>query len=139
MSLIKYNHSLSPLLDNFDDLFSVFDSLDPMLRPRQSISGPRANVENLEDKHVIEVATPGSSKEDLLVDVNDGRLSISYQEGDADPKGAFSFQRSFKRSWTLPKGVDLDGVGAEYNNGVLTVTVPKIIPEAPANRQIVVN
>jgi len=137
MSLIKYNHSLSPLFDNFDDLFNVFDSFDPMVRPRQSISGPRANVENLEGEHVIEVATPGVAKGDLLVDVNDGLLSISYSRDDSDK--SYSFQKSFKRSWTLPKDVDLDNVGAEYNDGVLTVTIPKMAPEVPASRQIVVN
>ena len=138
MSLIKYDHSLSPLFNNFDDLFNVFDSFDPMLRPRQSITGPRANVQNLQDKHVIEVATPGIPKEELLVDVNDGRLSISYSEGEASQE-SFSFQRSFQRSWTLPKDVDLEAVNAEYTNGVLTVTVPKVTPAVPTSRQIVVN
>ena len=137
MSLIKYNHSLSPLFDNFDDLFNVFDSFDPMVRPRQSISGPRANVKNLESEHVIEVATPGVAKGDLLVDVNDGLLSISYSRDDSDK--SHSFQKSFKRSWTLPKDVNLDDVGAEYNDGVLTVTIPKMAPEVPASLQIVVN
>ncbi len=40
MSLIKYNPGLSPLFEPFEDLFGVFDALDPMHRPRPSINKP---------------------------------------------------------------------------------------------------
>ena len=76
MSLVKYNPSLSPFFDNFEDLFSVFDAFDPMNRPRPSINKPRTNIENLDDKHIIELATPGIAREDLVVDLSDGRLTI---------------------------------------------------------------
>ena len=54
MSLIKYNPGLSPLFEPFEDLFGVFDALDPMHLPRPSINKPRANIENHDDKHIIE-------------------------------------------------------------------------------------
>tara|TARA_R110001592_G_C12834123_1_gene720239 strand:+ start:194 stop:613 length:420 start_codon:yes stop_codon:yes gene_type:complete len=136
MSLIKYNPSLAPLLDNFEDLFSVFDAFDPMTRPRPGISKPRANIENLEDKHVIELATPGIAKEDLVVDLNEGRLTISYEEDDSAHTNTFSFQRSFKQSWTLPKNVDIEKVDAQYTDGILTVSIPKRAPEVPPHRRI---
>ena len=69
MSLIKYNPSLAPLFDNFDDLLSIFDSLDPMSRPVQSVTGPRTTVQNLEDKHLIRLATPGVTKEELMINL----------------------------------------------------------------------
>ena len=134
MSLIKYNPNLSPLFSNFDDLLSIFDTFDPMTRPVQSVTGPRTNVQNLEDKHLIELATPGVEKEELNIDIDDGRLTVSFsqKEGGED----HIFQRTFKRSWTLPKDVDLESINADYKNGVLAVTIPKKTPAALPQRRI---
>tara|TARA_R110002020_G_scaffold109500_1_gene253372 strand:- start:59 stop:472 length:414 start_codon:yes stop_codon:yes gene_type:complete len=134
MSLIKYNPNLSPLLGNFEDLFSIFDVLDPMTRPVQNAAGPRTNVQNLEDKHLIELATPGVEKEELNIDVNDGRLTISFEQ--KDNTESRRFQRTFKRSWTLPKGVDTESINADYTNGVLAVSIPKIAPATIPQRRI---
>ena len=46
------------------------------------------------------------------------------------------FQRSFKKSWTLPKDVDVDSINADYTNGLLAVTIPKKTPSAPPQRRI---
>ena len=134
MSLIKYNPNLSPLFNNFDDLFSIFDAFDPMVKPVQSVTGPRTNVQNLEDKHLIELATPGVEKEELKIDIDDGRLTISLDQKEAGQD--YAFQRAFKRSWTLPKDVDVDNINADYKNGVLAVTIPKVTPEIPSQRRI---
>jgi len=134
MSLIKYNPNLSPLFNNFDDLLSIFDAFDPMTRPVQSVTGPRTNIQNLEDKHLIELATPGVGKEELNIDIDDGRLTVSFRQEEGDEK--HSFQRAFKRSWTLPKDVDVDNINADYADGVLAVSIPKIAPETPPHRRI---
>jgi len=131
MSLIKYNPSLSPLFDNFDDLLNIFDSFDPMSRPVQNVTGPRTSVQNLEDKHLIRLATPGVSKEELMINLDDGRLTISF-----DQKEKNNFQRSFKKSWTLPKDVDIDAVSADYTDGLLAVSIPKRAPSAPPQRRV---
>jgi HSP20 family protein len=134
MSLIKYNPNLSPLFNNFDDLLSIFDAFDPMTRPVQSVTGPRTNVQNLEDKHLIELATPGVEKEELNIDIDDGRLTVSFHQEKGDEKR--NFQRAFKRSWTLPKDVDVDNINADYANGVLAVSIPKTAPATPPQRRI---
>tara|TARA_R100000234_G_C4929708_1_gene147927 strand:+ start:205 stop:642 length:438 start_codon:yes stop_codon:yes gene_type:complete len=134
MSLIKYNPSLSPLFDNFDDIMSIFDAFDPMTRPVQSVTGPKTRVQNLEDKHLIELATPGVEKDQLVIDIDDGRLSISFDQKAGDANGVF--QRSFKKSWTLPKDVDVENINADYTNGLLAVTIPKKTPDARPQRRI---
>ena len=134
MSLIKYNPSLAPLFDNFDDLLSIFDSLDPMSRPVQSVTGPRTTVQNLEDKHLIRLATPGVTKDELVINLDDGRLTISFDQKEGDERN--SFQRSFKKSWSLPKDVDVDAVSADYTDGLLAISIPKKVPSAPPQRRI---
>ncbi len=134
MSLIKYNPSLSPLFDNFDDILGIFDAFDPMSRPVQSVTGPKTRVQNLEDRHLIELATPGVEKDELVIDVDDGRLSISFDQNRPADNGIF--QRSFKKSWTLPKDVDVENIIADYTNGLLAVSIPKKTRISPPQRRI---
>ena len=54
----------------------IFDAFDPMTRPVQSVTGPRTRVQNLEDKHLIELATPGVEKDELIIDINDDFLFV---------------------------------------------------------------
>ena len=134
MSLVKYSSDLSPFFGNLDDLFSVFDSLDPMTRPVRSVTGPKTSVENKEDRHLIQLATPGVAKDNLVIDINEGRLSISFDQQSTDTKPLF--QRSFKKSWTLPKDVDVDNISAEYTDGVLKIDIPKSAPSKPSQKRI---
>jgi HSP20 family protein len=135
MSLVKYNPSLSPLLGEFRDFFDIFEAFDPMASPVSNIRGPRVHTDNVDGSHVITVATPGVSKEDLKVDIGDGRISVSFDH-DASENSSFRFQKSFSRSWTLPKDVKSEGIEANYENGILTVVIPKSDETIPVARRI---
>ena len=74
----------------------------------------------------------------MVIDLSDGRLSISYDEEDTTHTSTFSFQRSFTRSWTLPKNVDIEKVDAQYADGVLSITVPKSEPNIPPKRRVAI-
>jgi len=139
MSLIRYSSNLSPVRrvgieSFFDDFMDIFDVLDPMVR-RPALVGPRTSVENLDDKHVITMATPGISRDDLKVDVADGRLTVSYDEDNSE-NSFFEFQNSFEKSWSLGDNIDLDSIKADYSDGVLTVEIPKSEKVVPAARRI---
>ena len=135
MSLVKYNPSLSPLFGEFRDFFDIFDTFDPLTRPSSRITGPRANVDNADGKHVITMATPGVSKEDLKVDISDGRVSVSFDQESCENSN-HRFQKSFSRTWNLPKDVNVEAIDAEYENGILTVTIPKNDETVPVARRI---
>ena len=142
MSLIRYNPTFSPmrhtsmdsLLDDFKDIFDVFD---PMAR-RPSMMSPRTNTETLEDKHVITLATPGVSRDDIKVDVEDGRLTISFDQENSENSN-YRFQNSFEKSWSLGDNIDLDNIKADYSDGVLIVEVPKADKVIPTARRIEIN
>ncbi|KAF9018243.1 HSP20-like chaperone, partial [Hymenopellis radicata] len=70
---------------------------------------------------------PGLKKEDVDIDVHDGRLTITVKER--------KFGR-FARTLRLPQG-KLGRINASLENGVLTVTFPKAAPEA-APRKITI-
>jgi HSP20 family protein len=67
------------------------------------------------------------------VSVDDGVLTISGEKEEEKKEGEensqyYLFERrygSFRRSFTLPSAVDVDKISAEFDNGLLKVTLPK--------------
>ena len=134
MSLVKYNTNLSPLLGDF---FDIFDAFDPITRPVSNVSNPKAFVDSQERQHVITMSTPGISREDLNVDIGDGRITISFDHKSSENSN-FRFQKSFTRSWSLPKDVKAEGIEANYENGILSVVIPKNEKTTPVARRITI-
>lgn len=86
-------------------------------------------VKNGADASTISLAVPGLSKEDIELEVkDDGILSLTFLK-----QSDFFSHKS--RSWTLSEEIDIENVTAECNNGMLTVTLPKI-KRLPATRKV---
>lgn len=129
MSLIQWNrHQFLPefsnVLNNFldDDWFGKGSQI------------PAVNVKDNANDYQIEVAAPGLTKEDFKVALDHNVLTVSSEKKTENVEASeekskytrreFSYQ-SFSRSFTLPKGVEQDKISANYENGVLNITVPK--------------
>ncbi|KAF8894254.1 HSP20-like chaperone [Mucidula mucida] len=87
---------------------------------------------------------PGLKKEDVNIDVRDGRLTVTgeskissehQEEGYAVKERKFG---KFSRTLRLPQGVKEEQINASLENGVLTVTFPKAAPES-APRKITIS
>jgi HSP20 family protein len=97
---------------------------------------PLVDVEETQDAWIFEAELPGASRDDVQVDFGNGELTISGQV--AEREHASTMRRRTRRlgrflyRTTLPAGVDPDGAGARFDNGVLTVRVPR--PEAKGRR-----
>lgn len=93
---------------------------------------PSVNIKENTDAFMVEVAAPGFEKDDFKIELNLNTLSISSEkkvenetrEGEVFTKREFSYQ-SFSRSFTLPQIADGDRIEANYQNGILTVLIPK--------------
>ena len=96
---------------------SVFDGLD---------GGTRFPVDLYEDKDnaYVRADLPGVNRDDINVEMVDGYLSITAVRKQKASDGSEE-SVSFSRSITIPEDVHADKVGASYENGVLTVTLPK--------------
>ena len=93
---------------------------------------PAVNIKDTKGAYHIEVSAPGFSKENFSIKAEEGILSISAEavdvklnDGDKYTRREF-YQNSFKRSFSLPKTVVLEGISATYDNGVLLIVLPKI-------------
>ncbi|MFC4873904.1 Hsp20/alpha crystallin family protein [Negadavirga shengliensis] len=94
---------------------------------------PAVNVKENENRFQIEVAAPGLKKEDFKINFDNGRLTISSEkktereekDGDRTTRREFSYQ-SFQRSFSIPENtIDADKIMANYQDGILHITLPK--------------
>lgn len=73
----------------------------------------------------VRAELPGVSREDIQVEVIDGNLTLNVTRKTPATEGQAEQSTSFSRSLTIPADVAADQVAAAYENGVLTVTLPK--------------
>ncbi len=91
-----------------------------------------------EERHYrLKIALPGVDPKDVDVTMADNQLTIKGQrKREVETKKESYFARelsygAFERSFTLPEGVDATKINARFTNGMLEVTVPKPVAEAP--------
>ena len=142
MKLIRYQTSplFSPaasyptLRDEMDRLFDVaFPALSSL--QRDGVFGDwqgefPVDLYQGKDAFTLHAELPGFRKEDVGVEVADGVLTITgHQKTEAKPDdkatATTTQERRVSRAISLPENLDLDKIQAAYENGVLTVTLPK--------------
>ena len=107
------------------------------VKPYQGTAYPKVNVYEYEDKIGIIAEIPGLKKKQLNIEVEDGVLTISGDKhGIEEQEGATVLRRelkasSFKRSFQLGELLDDSGVDANFNDGILSISIPKVEPEKP--------
>lgn len=92
---------------------------------------PPVNIKEADAGFSVELIAPGLKKEDFKIEVQNGLLTISHehkaaevQEGEKYTRKEFT-QASFKRAFTLPDSVNEEGINANYQEGILTLELPK--------------
>jgi HSP20 family protein len=116
----------------FDELERL---LDRMNEARERAGGGLAvDVADEGDSFVLTADLPGFERDDIDVEVHERTLRIdathqSEREEEHEEDGKYvqreRSKRSLSRSVTLPEDVDEDDASASFENGVLTVTLPK--------------
>ena len=132
------------------DFDSLFEGLFSPRRSVQSLDGstfmPAVDVSETDNEYRIKAEVPGVKKEDLNVNVQDGILTINGEsrfEDEEKKDGRLIRQErrygKYSRSMRLGKDVDSSGVKAEYKDGVLELTLPKLEEVKPKKIAITVN
>jgi HSP20 family protein len=73
-----------------------------------------------DDEFVLSVEMPGFDPGEIDVTWDDGVLNVAAERSD-EQRG---HRKTYHRRFRFPKTVDDDGIGAEYHNGILEVTLP---------------
>ena len=114
------------------------DFLNTDLMPRTGSTAPAVNVKESETASTMELAAPGIKKEYCRVNINeDGNLAIAIEnkcEHKQEDKKHHYLRREFsysnyEQNYTLPDDVERDKISAKVEDGILTVTMPKMAKE----------
>ena len=132
----REENSLFNYLDNMErSLFTGFGDMSQF----------RCDIQDKGDSYLMEAELPGFNKEDIQLHVKDGILTISAQHSEnkdeKDDKGQYIRRErrygSFTRSFDVT-GVDEEHITASYNNGVLELSLPKVVPVVPEAKRIAI-
>jgi HSP20 family protein len=146
MALVRWEpvRELSSLQTDMNRLFNTFfdtpTGANGATAPRRWI--PAMDLVETDDHFVLKADLPGLSEDDVHIDVEDDVLTVSGErkaEHEDKREGYVRVERAygtFRRSLTLPEGVDPDAVSASFDKGVLEVRIPK--PEQRKPRKVAI-
>ncbi|RCW90806.1 Hsp20/alpha crystallin family protein [Winogradskyella arenosi] len=92
---------------------------------------PQVNIKETADAFIVDMAVPGLKKSDFHIDLDNDLLSISTETKEENEHKDANYTRrefgyaSFKRSFNLPESVDEDAINARYEDGILSILLPK--------------
>jgi HSP20 family protein len=138
MRLVQYTYpayrTLAPAFDGFAR--SPWADFDRLFAPETAARFP-VEVREDKDNTFVRAELPGVNRADIAAEIVDGSLTITVTQKVPGTDGKGETAPKFSRSVSLNEGVQTDKVTAAYENGVLTVTLPKA--EAAKPRQITIS
>jgi len=124
------------------DPFRMLDELDRnFFTSTPSVSAFRTDVIDSGDAYTLESELPGFKKEDIKIDIENDCMTISAERKSDSKEEKDNYVKrervygSFSRSFDV-SGINVDGIEAAYNDGILTVKLPKKAAEVPASRRL---
>lgn len=129
MTNVRLNQPAFRTLDSF---FDNFLSDMPTVQKRQESNFPAVNISENEDAYELEFNAPGIKKDDFKITFDQSILTVSFEKEEEKKEETKKFlkrefsAKSFKRSFTLDDKINADAIEAKYENGLLTLTLPKV-------------
>jgi HSP20 family protein len=145
MAVIRWEpaRELNSLQQEMNRLFStVFDAPAPRNGGTLGRWIPAMDLVETDDHFVLTADLPGLTREDIAIEFEGDVLTLSGErkvDHEQRKDGFYRIERAsgtFSRSLTLPDGVDVDAVSAQFDNGVLEVRIPK--PEQRKPRRVAI-
>ena len=146
MALVRWEpvRELTSLQNEMNRLFTTF--FDTPTGGNGESAGrrwiPAMDLVETDDHFVLKADLPGLGDGDVNIEVEDNVLTVSGErkaEHEDKREGYVRVERSygaFRRSLTLPEGIDPEAVTASFDNGVLEVRIPK--PEERKPRRVAI-
>lgn len=141
MYLVKRNYPTPDVERYYDKLFENF--MNSASACTSSDWSPRMEVEESENDFRLFVEAPGMKKKDIDISVKDSVITISGEKKERVRKKDASYYLNeinygkFSRSFKLPANVDVEAIKGHWDEGVLSVEIPKT--ELAKPRKIEIN
>jgi len=155
MNIVRWNQPSLTSWPGFGRLFDLRNEIDRLFEsplaelnsPSNLLGGwtPAMDVYEDKDNFTVKTELPGMKKEEIEVSLHEGTLNISGErksetkDEDADVYRSERYFGRFQRSVTLPSAVAADRVKAAYQDGILTITLPKTEEAKPKQIAVTVN
>ncbi len=132
--IVKQYTPFNDIRKSFDLVNTIINTIGEQAASEQEVVDfrPKVNTRETEDNYHIEVELPGVKKENVDIKVDGNVLTISGERNvreevkDEDYHKVESRYGLFSRSFTLPERVDTSNIEAEFINGILEITIPKL-------------
>ncbi|HDQ45818.1 MAG TPA: Hsp20/alpha crystallin family protein [bacterium] len=130
MTLVKYTpyRGIADLSETVDRLFG---GLPADQEARISVWTPLVEVSETDAAYEVQAEIPGIEKKDISLSLENNVLTLKGEKKEAVRENGRHYHRSersygrFERAFRLPHSVKAGEITAKYENGILTVTVPK--------------
>ena len=104
-------------------------------------STQKADIKEKPTEYIVEAELPGVNKEQIVVEFRDNTLTISAQQNEEINEEKPDYVRRERRQGSISRSfyvenVDGEKIAAEYKDGLLTVTLPKLKEDHPENYRI---
>ena len=133
------NRTVRDLQREVDSIFDQFFGRESD-GDTSTVWAPRTDLSETDDAFRIRLDVPGMTKDDIAINLQNNTLTVSGERSSERQEDGEEYVRmerafgNFHRTFTLPDAVDPDRVEATYDEGVLTINVPKT--EKSTRRQI---
>jgi HSP20 family protein len=120
-----FNTGFEDFYDMLDDFFN--DNWSSKIMSRGTF---KIDVEDNEKEYIVEAGLPGVNKEEINLELNDGRLTISVEREDKKEEENKNYLHRESRYSSMSRSIYLsntaeEGITAKMDNGILRVIVPK--------------
>ena len=134
----RKNHNVS----NFNP-FHDFDELERAFFSDNALGEFKTDIQDKGDHYLLEADLPGMKKVDIAIDIDGDNLTIKAERRNEHEEKDKSYVRcersygSYARSFDI-SGIKAEGIKASYNDGVLSLTLPKKEVEVSGSRRLAI-
>lgn len=136
--------------DNVNDFSRIFDDFFPSSRidseNGRAFFAPQVDIEAEDDHYLIKADIPGVKKEHIHVTLEDGILTLEAErtEDSTEEKKAKVIRKErrfgkFTRSFNVGRSITVEDISGHFEDGVLTVTVPKASQQTPVSKRVAIS
>lgn len=126
------NYSIQKRNNNYD----LFDAFDDFFRPVffDEVHDLKTNIKETDSNYELDIEMPGYSKDQIKVSLENGYLTVSASKESKEEDNKKHYVRkeiseSCSRSYYVGDDVNQADIKAKYDNGILSVCVPKSQPK----------
>lgn len=131
MTQLLHKRTAPTAVQLFDELLNDFPAIWGRDMKAFNPQVPATNIHETKEGYHLELLVPGRTKEDFGIEVEKNVLTIKFEQKEETKQEDLKTLRreftlnSFKRSFTLGEQVQVEGIQAKYEDGILRVWLPK--------------